>query len=131
MKVDCHYCQIPAELTDSSEVYARSYGMIWICRGCGAYVGTHKNSKQHAPLGRLANAELRGWKNKAHAAFDPLWLRKKAKEGCSKTKARKAGYQWLADRLGIEVKKCHIGMFDVDVCQKVVEICINRGKTNE
>jgi len=74
MKVICPYCGKNAVLTDSAVVYhGRSYGMIWLCRPCWAYVGTHKNSRKHAPLGRIANAELRDWKKKVHAAFDPLW----------------------------------------------------------
>lgn len=124
MDVRCPYCGRPAELVDSAEVYGgRSYGMIWVCRPCDAYVGCHKNSPRYAPLGRLANAELREWKQRAHAVFDPLWQRKMQRDKCSKSAARSAGYQWLAGRLGIEVKDCHIGMFDVDICRRVVEAC--------
>ncbi len=47
--------------------------------------------------------------------FDPLWRDKKMK--------RKAAYTWLADQLGIHVNDCHIGMFDVDMCRRVVEVC--------
>jgi len=119
----CPYCLSKAELCDSSEVYRRSYGMIWLCRKCDAYVGTHKNSKDHKPLGRLANAELREWKKKAHAAFDPLWQRKIVRDNCSKSKARKAGYKWLADQMGVKFSNCHIGWFNVEECKKVVQIC--------
>ena len=122
-QVICDYCQGEAELVDSSEVYSRSYGPIWLCRPCRAWVGVHKNSNDHKPLGRLADAELRDWKKRAHAAFDPLWQKKIAREGCSKGKARSAGYKWLADEMGIAYRYCHIGMFDIEQCRQVVGIC--------
>jgi len=122
--IRCPYCGFEAELVDSSEVYhGVSYGMVWLCRPCDAYVGTHKNSQRHAPLGRLANKELRVWKMAAHAAFDPLWQAKIERDGCTKSEARQAGYGWLAGKLDIDVNQCHIGMFDVDMCKRVCEIC--------
>ena len=114
MKVICPYCQADAKLTDSQCVYRRSYGLIWICFPCMAWVGVHKNSPANVPLGRLANAELRQWKQRAHAAFDPLW-----REGDMR---RKQAYAWLAERMGMSRKQCHIGMFDVAECKRVVEI---------
>lgn len=108
--VICPYCHKPAELVDSIEIYGRSYGMAYLCRPCGAYVGCHKGTDK--PLGRLANAELRKWKMRAHAAFDWLW-----KGGfMNRTKA----YAWLASELNIPKEKCHIGMMDIDMCQKVI-----------
>lgn len=123
-KVRCPYCKQPAELVDSAEVYdGRSYGNIWLCRPCDAYVGVHKNDDKNRPLGRLANAELRKYKGYAHNAFDPLWQRKMRSEGCSKRQARSAGYRWLSEQLGISKKKCHIGMFDIETCKRVVALC--------
>jgi hypothetical protein len=75
----------------------------------------------------LADAELRGWKKKAHSVFDPLWRKKIEREGCSKSFARKAGYRWLSEQLDIPFEKCHIGEFDVDMCQRVVEVCTRNG----
>lgn len=124
--VICPYCERPAVLTDSAEVYSRSYGMIWLCRPCQAWVGCHANSPTHKPLGRLADAELRRWKQRAHEKFDPLWRRKMRIEGCSKSRARRLGYKWLADQLGIRKKDCHIGYFDVSLCRRVVDVIENR-----
>jgi len=109
---------------DSSVVYGRSYGMLWICQPCDAYVGTHRNSKDHKPLGRLANAELREWKIRAHDAFDPLWRAKMQRDKYSKSKARRVAYHWLAGKLGIGIRNCHIGMFDIDQCRHTVEVCL-------
>ena len=108
----CPYCGKQSVCIDSAEVYGRSYGWMWICRPCDAYVGCHKPGKQ--PLGRLANKELREAKKEAHAAFDPLF-RYNGK--------RKEGYRWLAQQLGMTKAECHIGMFDVAECRAVVEAC--------
>ena len=32
-------------------------------------------------------------------------------------------YKWLSEQLGMPRKDTHIGMFDVDQCKRVVEIC--------
>jgi len=115
--VMCPYCAKPAVLADSAEVYhGRSYGMIWICRPCGAYVGCHKNSKDHAPKGSLANAELRPLRIAAHAAFDPLW-----KSGDMK---RKEAYAWLKAALDVDFP-IHIGESDVDMCHRIITACAN------
>lgn len=109
----CPYCGNPAKLVDSATVYkGRSYGMIWDCRPCDAYVGCHKNSASHVPLGRLADKELRQWKMKAHQAFDPLW-----KSGEMK---RTVAYRMLREALGVEPRDAHIGMLNVEQCRKLV-----------
>lgn len=114
--VNCDYCGRPAEFVDSSVVYhGKSYGMIYLCRHCNAYVGVHKGSDK--PLGRLANAELRRWKKAAHAAFDPLW-RYGGFVG-----NRNGAYRWLAEQMGLPVSETHIGMFDVEKCRMVIQIC--------
>ena len=122
MRVICLYCGKDAELIDSIEIYkVRSYGMAWLCRPCKAWVGTHKNSLEHAPLGRLANAELRYWKKRAHIAFDPLWK----SDGLS----RNGAYSLLAAEMGIAREQMHIGMFDVNECKAAGAACERmRGK---
>jgi len=109
----CPYCGGAAQLVDSAIVYhGRSYGLIWDCRPCDAYVGVHKNGTGDVPLGRLADAELRRWKVLAHAAFDPLW-----KTGGM---ARGAAYALLARLVGVPADQAHIGMFDVAQCRLLV-----------
>lgn len=125
-KVRCPYCGDNAVLQSSTAVYGngRDFGDLYVCANyprCDAYVGVHKGTDK--PLGRLANAELREWKKRAHAAFDGLWRRKMSVHGCAKKKARGKGYRWLSEQMGIDEKRCHIGMFDVEQCQQVVEIC--------
>ncbi len=106
---DCPYCTEPSVLIDSAEVYGgRSFGPIYLCRPCRAWVGCHPDTT--TPLGRHANADLRKAKIAAHNALDPLWK-------------RKAAYAWLAEQLGIDRDDCHVGMFDVAQCERVVEVC--------
>ena len=122
MKVYCDYCGKRAEYVDSAEVYGgRSHGMIYLCRDCGAYTGVDRCTAR--PLGRLANAELRHWKVEAHKAFDPLW-----KYGRMR---RSEAYIWLAVKMGIPVKRAHIGMFNIKQCKQVVEICVKRSREDE
>lgn len=72
----CPYCGAETEFVDSKEVYGTgmSYGMVYLCRPCAAYVGVHRGTNK--ALGRLANVELRRLKMEAHKVFDPLWERK-------------------------------------------------------
>jgi len=120
--VTCVYCNEPAELVSGEEIYPHRPDLFtkkfWRCRPCNAYVGCHKPNIGYGdgtrPLGRLANAELRAAKSAAHAAFDPVW-----QEGVVK---RGSAYAWLAEKLGIQAKQCHIGEFDVDQCKRVVQI---------
>jgi hypothetical protein len=116
----CHYCTKPAEFYNSSAIVysGKNYGPIYLCK-CQtgwSYVGCHPGTTK--PLGRLANRELRTWKKKAHAAFDPVW---KEQTEISRTKARKLAYTALSDALGLEREDCHIGMFNVDMCKAVCE----------
>jgi hypothetical protein len=115
----CPYCGNDAELKTGYHVYPHrpdlAHLKIWACDPCDAWVGTHKNSPTHAPLGRLANAELRRAKMAAHAAFDPLWK--------SGQMTRKEAYKRLSEKMGLTKEQTHIGMFDVEQCRAVVLLC--------
>lgn len=115
-KVLCDYCGKEAKLVGGNKIYPHRKDLynrkFWLCETCDAYVGTYKNN---TPLGRLANTELRAEKIKAHAAFDHLW-----KKG---TQSRSEAYEWLAKELKIPIEQCHIEMFDLDMCKKVISIC--------
>lgn len=116
----CPYCQKTTQYVDSSCVYGASYGMVYICRPCDAYVGVHKGTDKS--LGRLANKELRHWKKQAHAYFDALW-QKKIRKGFSKKEARSSAYKWLSEQMRLDIDSTHIGMMDVEQCHRVVKIC--------
>lgn len=114
-RVVCPYCDRPAERVTGFTLF----GMVRLadkhfyrCAPCDAHVGCHPKSSR--PLGTLANAELRRARREAHAAFDPIWR--------SHTLRRSEAYAWLATKLGITEANCHIGLFDLEMCRRVVDI---------
>ena len=123
----CPYCGGDAVLVAGSVIYGdrRDQDLaekkFWYCAGDQAWVGCH--AKTEKPLGRLADSELRAAKQAAHAVFDPLWQARQRVSGLEKFRARGRGYKWLAEQMGIPTKLCHIGMFDIEQCRRVVEIC--------
>jgi hypothetical protein len=114
----CRYCGRVSELVGGLVVYPQrsdlAHKWFYLCRPCGAFGGCHPGTQR--PLGNLANAELRQARLSAHSHFDSLW-----KTG---RMSRKKAYSWLSDTLGIPPQECHIGMFDVEKCQKTVEACL-------
>lgn len=120
----CPYCGRQAEYVDTKEIYGKSYGMAYLCRPCDAYVGVHDGTDQ--PLGSLANWELRRWRNRAHAAFDPLWQRGRFR------RRRNDAYAWLAEKMGLPKEETHIAMFNVPQCKQVIQIMnVERRQSNE
>jgi hypothetical protein len=121
----CPYCGGKTEYIDSSYVYGRSYGMIYICKSCDAYVGVRKGTDK--ALGRLANKELREAKKQAHYYFDQIaktsLINKIWRKWIPNISNRSKAYKWLAMQLNIDEEFCHIGMMDVEQCDKVVEAC--------
>ncbi len=116
----CGYCNKFSVLVSGKEVYPHRKDLFslkfYVCDPCGARVGVHKGTVN--PLGRLANSELRSAKSEAHRYFDELWK--------SKLMSRKEAYRWLSGKLGIDREDCHIGMFDVDMCNKSVTYALDK-----
>lgn len=108
--LECQYCHCDTKLVDSSVVYGKSYGLIYFCEGCEAYVGVHHGTNKSK--GSVANATLREKRKQAHAALDPLWLRK--------THTRKALYKGLSRWLDTLPHETHIGMFNELMCDEVI-----------
>ena len=110
----CPYCKSSTRVVDENHIYGRTYkDRLMICcknfPSCDSYVGTHDDG---LPLGRLADKKLRSWKKNAHDSFDKIWKEKLVE--------RSALYEELADFLNIPDEYCHIGMFQVKTCIKVV-----------
>lgn len=119
----CPYCQQEAKFFAASEhIYGagRDFGPVWHCEPCKAWVGCHPDGRA---LGRLADKPLRAAKTAAHAAFDPFVEAKMRKTGCARNTARRAGYKWLAEQLGLTKDECHIGLMDDAMCRRVIEVC--------
>ena len=111
----CPYCGMVAERVTGREVYPHRPDLngkkFLVCRPCDARCGAHPDG---TPLGRLANAELREARSRAHALFDPMW-----KSGRMR---RDEAYAWLSGATGIESKACHIGMMDIEQVQKAIHV---------
>lgn len=127
----CPYCDGRVALLTGAAVYPNNPELAkrWVhsCRGCGARVGCHPRSKK--ALGTLANAELRRWRSEAHKWFDPLWKKEKRISGCSHYDARSAGYAWLSIQLDVAPEHCHISMFDISQCRRVVSLAREKEKS--
>lgn len=120
----CPYCEAPAvlQLTSAHLYNGRDFGPVWECAPCNAWVGCHKNSSRHAPLGVPANREVRDLRKEAHALFDPLWLSAMQVRGLSKSKARAAAYAWLGERMGRTTGHCHISWMQADELRQAIAI---------
>lgn len=114
----CPYCTGPASLVAGGAIYPDRPDLarrrFWACMPCGAWCGIHENSQRCAPLGSLANAELRGQRQRVHKLLDPLWRDGKM--------TRPEAYAWLAKRLGMDVRRCHVGYFRDTQCLVAIAI---------
>jgi hypothetical protein len=75
-------------------------------------VGLHPVT--NVPLGIVADVKTRDARSKAHDSFDAIW-----KQGIL---SRKRAYSWLSKQMGTTPELTHIGMFDIEACQRVCEI---------
>lgn len=112
----CPSCGQSGTLTEDA------WGPKWVCPDCDTRVGCHPRT--NTPLGTMATKAQRSARMAAHTAFDPLWQYKLARNPrMSKSAARRAAYAWLAGELGLHIDDCHIALFDVPQCMRVVEVC--------
>ena len=116
----CRYCGSPVVYTSNAEIYGREYGTgrCYLCRNCGAFVGVHPGTD--IPLGTLANEELREWRKLAHYWFYQIWKRP------LRITTRYKAYGWLAEKLGKRREYTHIGMFEIDDCEKTINFSKKR-----
>jgi len=116
----CRYCGGVIKLIPAKMVYGEStrrLGMegeyLYQCQNCNARVGCHKGTTR--PLGNVANEVLRLKRMEAHRVFDALWK--------SGRMTRTGAYRWLAGELHLRPDRAHIGGFEMDQCQKVIDLC--------
>lgn len=125
MKI-CRYCGGVIRLVPASSIYGESaerLGMkeewLYQCQNCNARVGCHKGTKR--PLGNVANEVLRLKRMETHQVFDSFWRAKRM----SRTKA----YRWLSEQMELPESKAHIGGFEMEQCQRLIELCRKEQKT--
>lgn len=107
----CPYCKQEAEWVENKEIYGKNYGksyMSYFCRACDAYVGCHQNG--HAPLGTMANRNLRDLRKQCHLLFDRWWKSGKI--------TRKGAYQLLEQKTGVK----HIAWTNEKECHKIINL---------
>lgn len=116
----CRYCGgvikvVPAERIygDSTKRRGLEGEYIHQCQNCGARVGCHKGTTK--PLGKVANEVLRLKRTETHKVFDAYWK--------AHHMTRTNAYRWLSQQLRLPVKEAHIAGFEMDQCQRVIELC--------
>lgn len=117
----CRYCGGVIKLVPAVSIYgeaaAKRLGLerehIYQCQNCNARVGCHKGTTR--PLGNVANETLRLKRMETHQVFDAYWKRQNM--------SRTAAYRWLAKQMGLPEGKTHIGGFEMDQCQRVIDLC--------
>lgn len=114
----CNYCNKPAVWVQNKEIYGVNYGrsyMVWLCRPCDAYVGCHSNTRRS--LGTLANRRLRALRKTAKDLFIDKKLGGTWK--CNHT-LKNSAYWWLKTKFGLREDEAHFGMFNEEMCLKVI-----------
>lgn len=124
----CRYCGSVIRLVPARKIYDEAAlkrlklesEWIYQCQNCNARVGCHRGTKR--PLGNVANETLRLKRIETHQIFDRFWKH----QGMSRT----AAYRWLAEAMKLPEKRAHIGGFEMDQCQKLIDLCAE-GYTKE
>lgn len=115
----CTQCKKKSSLVSGKTIYPHRPDLhhlpFYLCESCNAYVGCHPGTK--LALGTPASKDTRAARSRAHSAFDPLWRNKLY------FKSRTRAYNWLAQELKIKASQCHIGLFDISTCNRVVALC--------
>jgi len=121
----CRYCGGVIRLVPARTIYGNStdrLGLanesIYLCQNCNARVGCHKGTNR--PLGNVANEVLRLKRRETHQVFDSYWQ--------GNSMSRTQAYKWLAKQMDLSEKQAHIGGFEMDQCQQVIDLCRNEQK---
>ena len=112
----CDICGAPTKLVHNAEIYGRPVGewewhILCTNKECNAHVETNPGTA--VAKRRMDTPRTRQARVMAHRAFDKLW---------SNPYQRTRAYAWLAEKMGISKRKCHISLFDYDQCHEVVRL---------
>ena len=115
----CRYCGGVIRLVPAETVYGSSANRlekrnekIYQCQNCNARVGCHRGTNR--PFGNVANEVLRLKRIETHQAFDSFWKQRHM--------SRTAAYKWLAEKMDLPMETAHIGGFEMDQCQKAIDL---------
>jgi hypothetical protein len=122
--VKCAECAGETRLVKGHRIYPHRRDLhdkwFWLCE-CGAYCGCHPGTDR--ALGAPAGKDTREARQRAHAAFDPIWRGLVGRLGTKANAARSICYRALARRLGMPAEACHIGMMTYVDAIRVVDLC--------
>lgn len=113
----CNLCDNPVRLARNRGIYGQDYGdwpFVYLCRGCGAYVGLHADTD--LPLGTLADRDMREARKHAKNLFMSI-TKKKFKRN------RDTAYEWLAGEIGIAKSHCHFALFTTEQAHEAARAC--------
>ncbi len=88
---------------------------FWKCGKCNNFVGTHKNSSRHIPLGVIPTKELKNARRHIHQILDPLYISGKYK--------RKEIYDTISDHVGYRYHTAQTKC--IDECRKIYRFIKN------
>ena len=112
----CPYCGSSVILRSADGIYRdnSSGTMLYVCSkypACDAYVRVVPGTK--APVGSMANGDLRALRREAHRHFDLLHQ--------TGLMTRNEAYIWLAGVLQAPLSQTHIGYLGEYYCRQVIE----------
>ena len=120
----CRYCGGVIRLVPVETVYGASTARLGLageklyqCQNCGARVGCHKGTTR--PLGSVANEMLRLKRKETHEGFDAWWRARRM--------TRTQAYKWLSEQFYSGGQQAHIGSFEMDQCQRLIDLCRSNG----
>lgn len=118
---ECRYCGSDVDLVTHEEFYGQSYdggGKLYVCTSCHARVGLHGAGTSHptdAPLGLLADAELRRLRSAVHEHLDPMWKENPTPRGEVYT-------FFFGHMMDLPEHGRHVGMLTKDECRTAIRI---------
>ena len=121
----CRYCGGIIRLVPASTIYGASaerLGMtdekFYQFQTSNPRFGVHTGPPR--PLGNVANEVLRLKRMETHRVFDAFW--------CSRAMSRTQAYQWLARKMELPESEAHIGGFEMEQCQRLIQLCRRDGR---
>jgi ssDNA-binding Zn-finger/Zn-ribbon topoisomerase 1 len=111
LKGACPECKSDMVLRNSK--HGKFYGCSKYPK-CRASHGAHEDG---TPLGKPADQETKDARIEAHNIFDMLW------KGIGPL-TRKEAYKWMQEKMGLSEAEAHIGMFDKEQCEKLIQVVI-------
>lgn len=90
--------------------------------GCPHYPDCDWIQDAANPRAMPSNKDTREARVAAHYRLDAFWKIAMSQRQLAKHEARGRAYEWLAEQLEMAQLDCHIELFDVETCERVVAI---------